>query len=103
MRYFNVISIISEFFRNNLFIETATKTVRKEFDIMIKYFRMKKKEIELKLTLYTYVSALINERKNVIDLVENIYKALKDIPAEELQDRLIKEIAELVHAEAEKD
>lgn len=64
---------------------------------------MKKKEIELKLTLYTYVSTLINERKNVIDLVENIYKALKDIPAEELQDRLIKEIAELVHAEAEKD
>lgn len=70
---------------------------------MIKYFRMKKKEIELKLTLYTYASALINERKNVIDLAENVYKALKDIPAEELQDRLIKEIAGLVHEEAEKN
>lgn len=70
---------------------------------MIKYFRMKKKEIELKLTLYTYTSALINERKNVIDLAENVYKALKDIPAEELQDRLIKEIAGLVHEEAEKN
>lgn len=64
---------------------------------------MKKKEIELKLTLYTYASTLINERKNVIDLVENIYKALKDIPAEELHDRLMKEIAGLVHEEAEKD
>ena len=66
---------------------------------MIKYLRMKKKEIELKLTLYTYASALLNEKKNVIELVGNIYNTLKDIPMEELQDRMIKELAGMVREE----
>lgn len=66
---------------------------------MIKYLRMKKKEIELKLTLYTYASALLNEKKNIIDLAGNIYNTLKDIPMEELQDRMIKELAEMVREE----
>lgn len=66
---------------------------------MIKYLRMKKKEIELKLTLYTYASALLNEKKNVIDLVGNIYNTLKDIPMEELQDMMIKELAGMVREE----
>lgn len=66
---------------------------------MIKYLRMKKKEIELKLTLYTYASALLNEKKNIIDLAGNIYNTLKDIPMEELQDRMIKELAGMVREE----
>ena len=63
---------------------------------MFKYLRMKKKEIEVKLALYTYASALMNEKKNIIDLAGNIYTALKDLPAEELQDQMLKELAGMV-------
>lgn len=66
---------------------------------MFKYLRMKKKEIEVKLALYTYASALLNEKKNIIDLAGNIYNALKDIPAEELQDKMLKELAGMVKEE----
>ncbi len=69
---------------------------------MIKYFKMKQKEIELKLLLYTYAATLVQEKKDIILLINRIYSALKDTPSAELQEKLILEISRLAHEQAAK-
>lgn len=64
---------------------------------MINYVKMKRKECELKLAIYTYLTGLIGEKEHIIELIQNLYLGLKDASAEELSDLLVKEIASLVH------
>ena len=59
---------------------------------MFQYFKMKKKEIELKRILYTYATALLHEKESLIQFAANLYNALKDVPAEELEKKIIEEI-----------
>lgn len=63
---------------------------------------MKQKEIELKLLLYTYAATLVQEKKDIILLINRIYSALKDTPSAELQEKLILEISRLAHEQAAK-
>lgn len=64
---------------------------------MIKYLKMKKMEHNLKLKIYEATNNLLNEKKDIIDLISKLYIALKDTNTEELQDKLINEIANLSH------
>lgn len=68
---------------------------------MIKqYLKMKKKEIQLKLTIYSYANDLLSDKENIIKVISNIYIALKDTPINELQDKLISEIASFIHEQS---
>ncbi len=59
---------------------------------MIKYFKMKEKEIELKTLLYSYALNFVKEKEDIIKVLTNLVTALKDVPPEELQEKLIEQI-----------
>lgn len=66
---------------------------------MINYFRMKKAEWKIKAMFYGTIAALIDNQKDVLELLKKMYVALKDVPAEELQKEFISKLAEIIHNE----
>ena len=66
---------------------------------MINYFRMKKAEWKIKAMFYGTIAALIDNQKDVLELLKKLYIALKDVPAEELQKEFIAKLAEIIHNE----
>lgn len=70
---------------------------------MFKYWKMKKKEIELKLTFYTMIEVVLEENEGIVNLATNLYLTLKDVPKEELQDQFTHALANLIHKENNKE
>lgn len=70
---------------------------------MIKYFKMKAMEIEIKYALYSIIVTFVKEQNDFIEFAKRLYDALKDVPIEELRKELISNIAELVHEQAVKE
>lgn len=70
---------------------------------MFTYFKMKRKEHKIKLELYTAVENVLNEKKDIVDTIKNLYLSVKDVPMEELRDTFIEKLAEIIHAENHKD
>lgn len=66
---------------------------------MINYFRMKKAEWKIKAMFYSTIATLIDNQKEVLVLLQKMYTALKDVPAEELQKEFIAKLAEIIHQE----
>ena len=64
---------------------------------------MKRKEITLKITLYTIIEKVIAEQKDITTLLSDLYMALKDIPLNELKDEFLGKLAEIIHDQAEKE
>lgn len=67
------------------------------------WFSMKKKEIEFKLMLYTYGIKFMDEKKDFVKAIWDVYGAVKDTPMNELRDKFIEEIAGLAHQQAQTD
>ena len=65
------------------------------------WFIMKKKEIALKLTLYTAIEKVIAEQKDIITLLSNLYMSLRDVPFDQLKDEFLGKLAEIIHEQAE--
>lgn len=70
--------------------------------IIIKWFKNKVFEIEMKHALYSAIKEFTKEQENIIKFVKNLYVALKDVPIEDLRKELISNIAQLAHDEAVK-
>lgn len=67
---------------------------------MIKnYITMKKNEWKIKAIFYSTIAALIDNQKDVFELMQKMYAALKDVSAEELQKELVGKLAEIIHEE----
>lgn len=66
---------------------------------MITYLIMKKNEWKVKAMLYGAIAALIDNQKEVLTLLQKLYTALKDVPAEELQKEFVSKLAEIIHEE----
>lgn len=64
---------------------------------MLTYLRMKKNQWKTKAFLYGITARILDEHQDMITLVSDIYTALKDIPAEELQKELAAKLAETIH------
>lgn len=62
---------------------------------------MKKKEIALKLTLYTVIEEVVAEQKGFATLLSDLYTALKDVPFNELKDEFLRKLAEIIHDQAD--
>lgn len=67
---------------------------------MITYFRMKKSEWKIKSALYSLIIALMDNQKEILDFVQKMYVALKDVSAEDLQKEFISKLAEIIHEES---
>ena len=64
---------------------------------MFTYWRMKKNEWKVKAMVYGAIAALINNQKEVLTLLQKMYAALKDVPADELQKEFVSKLAEIIH------
>lgn len=63
------------------------------------YFRMKKNKWKIKSIIYSTVATLIDNQKEVLELLQKMYIVLKDVPAEELQKEFVTKLAEIIHDE----
>lgn len=67
---------------------------------MIKnYITMKKNEWKIKASFYGVLSALIDNQKDFLSVLQKLYTAIKDVPTEELQKEFISKLAEIIHSE----
>ena len=66
---------------------------------MFTYLIMKKNEWKVKAMIYGTIAALIDNQKDVLTLLQKMYTALKDVPAEELQKEFVSKLAEIIHEE----
>lgn len=64
------------------------------------WIKAKKLEIECKLIVYTYAAALLREHREYAAMIKRICNTLKDSSPEEILDKLIGEIAVLVHEQS---
>lgn len=70
---------------------------------MIKnYFIMKKNEWKLKVIVYGIITVLIDNQKDILEMIKKLYIVLKDVPVDELQKEFVTKLAEIVHNENEK-
>lgn len=70
---------------------------------MIRYLKMKRAEWKVKAMLYGTIAALMDNQKDVLELLQKMYVALKDVPAEELRREFVSRLAELIHSESKED
>lgn len=61
------------------------------------YIRTKKAEWKIKATVYGAIATFINNQKELMSMIQKLYIALKDVPAEELQEEFISKLAEVIH------
>lgn len=66
---------------------------------MINYFRMKKAEWKIKAALWGAIASIIDNQKEVLNLLQKMYIVLKDVPAEDLQKEIVAKLAEIIHNE----
>lgn len=60
---------------------------------------MKRNELKIKAMLYGAIAALIENQKETLKLLQKMFIALKDVPAEDLQKEFISKLAEIIHEE----
>lgn len=63
---------------------------------MINYFRMKKKEIELKLLVYGYLLDAAKDNRESIEKINSLWSDFKNMSKLEFKKLLLKEIGRLV-------
>lgn len=68
-----------------------------------KFFKMKLKMIEMKLACFSYISKFLKDKEDIIDTVLRLIQCLKDVPAEELREKFLEELAEVVYRKAGDD
>lgn len=66
---------------------------------MITYIKMKHNELKVKAIFYKAIASGLDKYKDVFDLFQKLFVALKDVPVEELKEEFIKQLAEIIHAE----
>lgn len=66
---------------------------------MITYIKMKKFEWEMKAALYKAFSFIIDDEKDFIQLLQDLYTSLKNTPEDELCNEFIGKLAEIIHEE----
>lgn len=70
---------------------------------MITYFKMKYAEWKVKAMFYSTIAGIIDNHKDIIELIQNIYDSLKDVPADELRSELISKVADFAHSQTAKE
>lgn len=66
---------------------------------MINFIRMKRAEWKVKAMVYGTIATLLDNQKEVIELLQKMYIALKDVSADDLQKEFISKLAEIIHEE----
>lgn len=69
---------------------------------MITFFKMKKNEWKVKAALYGIIAGIMDNQSEILDLMQKLYVTLKDVPADDLQQAFVSELADMIHNEDKK-
>lgn len=64
---------------------------------MINFIRMKRAEWKVKAMVYGTIATLLDNQKEIAELLQKMYTALKDVSADDLQKEFISKLAEIIH------
>lgn len=64
---------------------------------MITYIKMKIKEHRIKLALYSSIEKVMDEKSDIINTIQALYLSIQDTPINELQEKFITALAEVIH------
>lgn len=78
---------------NLLFTERKNNMIK----LIKNWYKTKKIQTQLKAEFYGAMETIVHERNDIKELIRNTYDVLKDAPKDELQQKLIEQIALLVH------
>lgn len=73
------------------------------FNALKNWFILKSLEIRLRLFFLRKVSTFLDEKEHMLAFAIKLYESLRDIPPEELRDKLMTELASLAHEQATKE
>ena len=54
------------------------------------------------MMFYSIIAAIIDEKKKFLELFQRMFATLKNVPADELQKKLINKLSEVIHEENKK-
>lgn len=66
---------------------------------MFTYFKMKRNQWKVKAMFYGTIIGIVDNQKDIIELIKKTYVSLKDTPLEDLKDEIIMKLAEIIHQE----
>lgn len=75
---------------------------RKDKLMLKNYFRMLKNKWKIKAMVYDVAANVIDNHKDILELAQNLFISLKDVPLEQLHEEFIMQLAEIIHRENEK-
>lgn len=64
---------------------------------MITYFKMKHQEWEIKKRFYGAVLGFLDNREEILEILQKMYVALKDTSAEDFEKEFIDRLTEIIH------
>lgn len=66
---------------------------------MINFIRMKRAEWKVKAMVYGTIATLLDNQKEIAELLQKMYVTLKDVSTDDLQKEFISKLAEIIHEE----
>ena len=64
---------------------------------MLSYIKMKRNQWKVRAALYAAAATVIDDRREILALLQRMYTALKDVPPEELREELVSCLAGMIH------
>lgn len=69
---------------------------------MFTYFKMKKNEWKIKNAFYNGILGFMKNKKDIFNRAKELFDSVKDMSAEEIRDKFIGTLAEIVHEESKR-
>lgn len=66
------------------------------------YILMKKNEWKIKNAIYNSILGFMENKQDIVNTVKNLFDSVKDMSGEEIRDKFIGKLAEIVHEESKK-
>lgn len=66
------------------------------------FFRMKKNEWKVKTMIYGAIISVSEQQRGIMELLQKLYTAFKDMPEEELKSEFIEKLAGIIHDDNQK-
>ena len=71
--------------------------------MLINWYRAKKAEFKVKAMFWGILAGVVDNHKSIIDMIGGLYNELNGVSPEELRSEFISKMAEIIHAERERE
>lgn len=71
--------------------------------MLINWYRAKKAEFKVKAMFWGILAGVVDNHKSIIDMIGGLYNEVKGVSPEELRSEFISKMAEIIHAERERE